>query len=189
MYKDNHANYWKKYLNTNKLRLLKLLKQNRKYYNGCISKFYRELKNKTQTPEYVKRLKKIWEGRDVIIVEGENVKFGAGNGLLNNSKSIKRIICPSSHSFDIYDKILEAVLKFNKNNNLILISLGPAATVLSFDLCKLGYQAIDIGHTDRDYELFIRNENKWIFNGEQKDLPENYKETYNKEIINRITIK
>ena len=126
--------------------IFKLIKLDKKFYSSCISKFYISLRDKTKNIENIQKLKKIWDERDVIFVEGETEKFGAGNDLLNNTKSIKRIICPSSHSFRLYNKILEDILKFNKNY-LILISLGPAATVLSFDLCKLEYQAVDIGHT------------------------------------------
>ena len=38
-----------------------------------------------------------------------------------------------------------------------MISLGPTATVLSYELCKLGFQSIDIGHLDQQYELYLRN--------------------------------
>ena len=41
------------------------------------------------------------------------------------------------------------MLKIAKNT-LILISLGPAASVISYDICKLGYQSIDIGHSDTE---------------------------------------
>ena len=30
------------------------------------------------------------------------------------------------------------------------------ATVLAFDLCKHGYQAIDIGHIDIEYEWYLK---------------------------------
>lgn len=33
-----------------------------------------------------------------------------------------------------------------------MISLGPTATVLAYDLFKAGYQAIDFGHVDVEYE-------------------------------------
>ena len=39
---------------------------------------------------------------------------------------------------------------------MILIALGPTATVLAYDLCKEGYQAIDIGHIDIEYEWLLR---------------------------------
>mgnify|MGYP000128627122 CR=1 FL=1 len=35
---------------------------------------------------------------------------------------------------------------------LFLIALGPTATVLAYDLFKSGYQAIDAGHVDVEYE-------------------------------------
>ena len=64
--------------------------------------------------------------------------------------------------------IKKKVKKLNENR-LILIALGPTATILSYDLYKLGYQSIDIGHVDIEYEWFIRNctkvveiENKYV---------------------------
>lgn len=42
-------------------------------------------KDKSFAPKYVKILKKLWEKRDLIIIEGENVKFGIGSDLLNNA--------------------------------------------------------------------------------------------------------
>ena len=83
-------------------------------------------------------------------------------------KSIQRIICPIENSFNIYDKIKKEVLKVSKKR-LILIALGPTATILSYDLYKLGYQAIDIGHVDIEYEWYLRKakerikiENKYV---------------------------
>ena len=113
-------------------------------------------------------MKKIWGGRDVLMIEGEISRQGIGNDLFNNANSIKRIICPETNSFSVYGKILEAVLEFDKKN-LVLISLGPTATVLAYDLCKLGYQANDIGHTDLEYELYLRNETNWIYKKEKKE--------------------
>ena len=40
-----------------------------------------------------------------------------------------------------------------------MISLGPAASVLAYDLSKFGYQAIDIGHADIEYEFYLRKYN------------------------------
>ena len=57
--------------------------------------------------------------------------------------------------------------------NLVLIALGPTATVLAYDLSNLGYQAIDIGHTDIQYELFLRNATDMI------QIPYKYVNEYN----------
>ena len=37
---------------------------------------------------------------------------------------------------------------------LILLMLGPTAKVLGFQLSREGYQAIDIGHIDSEYEWY-----------------------------------
>jgi len=41
-----------------------------------------------------KKLKKIWDGKDIIIIESEKSRLGVGNDLFDNTKSIKRILCP-----------------------------------------------------------------------------------------------
>lgn len=41
-------------------------------------------------------------------------------------------------------------------SKLILIALGPTATVLSFDLSVNEYTALDIGHIDIEYEWFLQ---------------------------------
>ena len=38
---------------------------------------------------------------------------------------------------------------------IILIALGPTATVLAYEFCKNGYQALDIGHMDVEYEWYL----------------------------------
>ena len=40
------------------------------------------------------------------------------------------------------------------------MALGPTATVLAYDLAKEGYQAIDIGHIDIEYEWYLKNVDK-----------------------------
>ena len=39
---------------------------------------------------------------------------------------------------------------------LVIIALGPTATIMAYDLAKLGYQALDLGHFDIQYEYHIR---------------------------------
>ena len=90
-----------------------------------------------------------------MIIEGEQTRFGIGNDLLNNTKSIKRIICPVCDAFNSYNQILKSALKFDKSV-LILIALGPTASVLAYDLYKFNYQVIDVGHIDIQYEFFLR---------------------------------
>lgn len=137
---------------------MKYLDISKKYHDARITRPYALVRdNTTRAPE--KRfleLKKIWENRDVIFVEGSLTRMGVGNDLFDNAKRIRRIEAPPVNAFDKYDSILEATLKVAEEDSLFLIALGPTAGVLAYDLYKAGYQAVDIGHLDLEYEWFIQ---------------------------------
>jgi glycosyltransferase family protein len=160
-FEEDSRKYYIKWLENNKFRISKIINQSKNYYSSRISRFYIGYKNKTGSSKYIALIKKIWDKKDILIIEGDKTLLGIGNDLINNSNSIKRIICPNLNAFDFYDKIINEVIKINKNI-LILIALGPTATVLSYDLSRLGYQAIDIGHIDIEYEWFLKNATKKI---------------------------
>ncbi|KQK27499.1 SP_1767 family glycosyltransferase [Chryseobacterium aquaticum] len=127
------------------------------YPNSFITRFYMDSADKKSAGMYFSMLKQIWNKREVIILEGEFTRFGTGNDLLHNTINVSRIIVPSKNAFDKYDSIIEAVqLNINKNS-LILAAIGPTATVLCYDLSQMGFQAIDIGHADIEYEWFLKN--------------------------------
>ena len=130
-----------------------LLKRNI-YYDANITRFYIDRRDKFKTEHYFQLLKKIWNHRDVVIVEGTETRFGVGNDLLADADSVKRILGPATNAFDHYDEIMASVTENIDPSALILVALGPTATIMAFDLAKLGYQAIDIGHADLEYEWF-----------------------------------
>ena len=98
-------------------------------------------------------MKKIWDGQDILFVEGDKTRLGVGNDLFDNARSVKRVLCPATNAFDRYDEILDAV-KSVWNDELILLALGPTATVLAADLADSGIRAMDLGHVDIEYEWF-----------------------------------
>ena len=153
--------FYIKWIERRKLQLFSLFDMNRKYYSSFITRFYIDFKDKSKIHEYVKKLKQIWDKKDILIIEGEKSRLGIGNDLFNNSKSIKRILCPAVNAFNVYDKILNQARKIDKSI-LILLALGPTSTVLAYDLHKLGYQVIDVGHIDIEYEWFLKNTTKKI---------------------------
>lgn len=159
-----------------------------------MTRLYMDYEDKSNSCEWFNKIKKVWDNKEIVIIEGEYSKLGIGNDLLKNSKSIQRIIAPSENAFDKYDLILESAKKINKDK-LILIALGPTATVLAYDLMLEGYQAIDIGHIDIEYEWYLNNANDKIaiegkYTNESKDndiskLSFNNSD-YNDEIIDKI---
>lgn len=182
---------------TKKVRMehLNLLSRNKKYHNAYITRPYvMYCDNQTDAPaKRFENLKKIWNLRECIFVEGEKTGLGVGNDLFDNTVSIKRIIAPAENAFSKYEQILSACIRQPKDC-LFLLSLGPTATVLAYDLYKSGYQAIDIGHIDLEYEWFLKGlgcrtqiENKYnneMPGGENSGKIEDIK--YYSEIIDKI---
>lgn len=153
-YKKDTRIYWKRNIRKNRRLWYKYLKKNKQYYNTYISRFYNGFKDKSHCAEIVAQLKMIWEGRDLLIVEGEKSRLGVGNDLFAGALTLKRILCPPINAFSSYDEIIDAVKKYDKNH-LILLALGPTATAMAYDLYILGYQALDIGHIDIEYEWYL----------------------------------
>ena len=135
----------------------KLLAEDAVYGDSYITRHYLAFEDKTNAGENFKNLFKIWEGKKVVLIEGEKSRLGVGNDMFDNVTSLQRILCPAENAYTKYEIIKNEALKINKNI-LILISLGPTAKVLAYDLFTLGYRVIDIGHIDMEYEMFLRKE-------------------------------
>ncbi|WP_434798706.1 SP_1767 family glycosyltransferase [Terrisporobacter vanillatitrophus] len=153
-YTDTSKLYWIKYLNLNRHKIYKIIDMKKIYYNTQVTRLYIDIKDKYLVKERFKKVKSIWKNKEVLIIEGEKSRLGIGNDLFEDSKTIERIICPSINAYDKYDDILKLAIEKGRNK-IILIALGPTATVLAYDLNKLGYHALDIGHIDIEYEWFL----------------------------------
>ena len=139
-------------------RWMSLLDENKTYVDALISRVYLG-RNDLDYKETFNKWRKVWADRDVVIIEGSETRFGVGNDLLKNAKSISRIIAPAENAFSRYDQIIDLAKKCEKNV-LFLIALGPTATVLAYELSKYNYQSIDIGHLDIEYEWYKAGNSK-----------------------------
>lgn len=144
--------YWRRFIRMHRWEIGKLLKKNKVYYHSSMTRFYMNFIDKTNSYRYAEMLKKIWDGRDIAFVEGEKSRLGVGNDFFDNAKSIKRILCPANQAFACYDEILKILENNIDKETLVLIALGPTATAMAYDAYLMGYQAIDIGHIDIEYE-------------------------------------
>ncbi|WP_313264537.1 SP_1767 family glycosyltransferase [Sphingobacterium sp.] len=150
----------------------KYLIKGKRYGNTFITRPYIDFSDRKKSVYWFNLLKQIWNKRDIVFIEGEKSRLGIGNDLFDNVESVGRILCRSKGAFDQYNVIVQEACKLAKNS-LILIALGPTATVLAYDLCKLGYQAIDVGHIDIEYE--------WLMMGAKHKV--NIKSKYVNEVI------
>ncbi|MEC4004426.1 SP_1767 family glycosyltransferase [Flavobacterium sp. SUN052] len=145
--------FWREHLSIHRKDWYRFMIKDKQYFNTAISRFYMPIQDKEKSKTYISLLKQIWQGKDIVIVEGKQSRLGMGNDLFSECKSVGRITGPPENAFDKYDAILSGVQKVDKNK-LILIALGPTATILAYDLHKLGYWAIDLGNIDIEYEWF-----------------------------------
>lgn len=180
-----HGSKWTAYLD-----------KQRTYYNTNVSRFYIDVQDADYAKMLIDRWKKVWDNKDIIIVEGKSSRMGIGNDLFNNAKSIKRILVPSTNAFSSYDNILNAVINSEEKADLYLLAIGPTATVLGYDLAKAGYWALDVGHIDVEYEWFRRGSTKKVaIEGKAvneagapvaSELPPNLKKVYESQIIKTV---
>jgi hypothetical protein len=101
-------------------------------------------------------MRKIWDQKNVVVVCGENSFKKVSPELVDNALSVSYVKGPSKNAFEKYDELIARVSQ-NSTSSVVLISLGPTATVMAHDLYKMGYQAIDIGHAFKDYHMYKSN--------------------------------
>jgi glycosyltransferase family protein len=158
VYEKNSARFWKSYMGMYRGRIMHMLKSDRVYLNTNMTRFWTGYRDKKRVKTIISLYKEIWKNRDVVFVEGELTRMGVGNDLFDTASSVRRVLCPAENAWCRYDEILKTILDMNlKQDTLFVLALGPAATVLAYDLAKAGYQALDLGHLDVQYEYSLRN--------------------------------
>ena len=141
--------------------LKNLVGKNYIYGDSLITRPYMDTQDIKYSRSIFDELKKIWNQKELLIVEGSQTRLGIGNDLFDNAKQIQRILAPSVNAFDKYQEIMSCIKK-HYSGQLVLLALGPTATVLANDLCKIGIQAIDIGHVDIEYEWFLNRQTQKV---------------------------
>lgn len=157
---EKSQNHWRKHIVTYRETYLTVC-NGRHYGNAFLSRPYMIYKDKTVAGKRFQLLKSLWENRKIVLVEGSLSRSGVGNDLFDNTASIERIICPAEDAYDKFDEILDEIKKLDKDR-LILIALGPTAKPLVYELHRSGYQALDIGHIDPEYEWYLAGATKKI---------------------------
>lgn len=194
--KNDSKDYWLRFIFHREKRVSNTIKNKSKIFGDAfISRFYQDYINKKEVPQKVKLLQNIWENKNILIVEGEFSRLGIGNDLFSNSQSIERIICPAKRAFEKYDEILN-ITKEHGKNKLIIIALGPSATILAYDLAKENYWALDLGHIDIEYSWFLEKakskipvrgkKSAEVFGQESFDLTAEEEQIYTQSICAKI---
>ena len=191
-YNQSAIDFWKQHLNNNYVYYKSLCKAPW-YGSTFISRPYMDLVDKSLSKMYFNTIKKLWDKKNILIVEGANSRSGVGNDLFDNANSVERIICPSKHAYSKIDEI-ESLIEKHAESKLILLILGPTAKVLAKRLSNKKFQAIDMGHIDSEYEWFKMKATTKVKFNHKHTAEYNYDENitliedkkYNSQIVERI---
>jgi glycosyltransferase family protein len=133
----------------------KYLQKDKLYYNASMTRLYMDYEDTRGSGVLFEKVMQIWQNREILLLEGEKSRLGAGNNLFQNAKSVQRILAPANNAYAKFDDLFQEVLNYD-TNKLILVAMGPTAKSLCYELALKGYQAIDIGNLDVEYEWYLR---------------------------------
>lgn len=161
-YCEHVRNYWREFLPGNRQRIYSLLDLDKVYYDACFTGYAIQTSDTDEEKigAYFNSIRKIWDRRDIVFIKGQDTETFEFD-IYDNAKSVKYLYGPKADAFEQYDEILARAAKEDKGC-LFLIALGPTATVLAYDLAKMGFQALDMGHLGKDYDWFMRKEEKLV---------------------------
>lgn len=166
-----------------------LLDYDRVYYDAYLFKCYLGSKDREEAKRKYAQVGRIWQDRDIVLIEGAQTRTGQGNDLLDNARSVRRILCPTKNAHERYQDILEEAEKIPKDK-LILCVLGPVGKILAYDLIGKGYQVVDIGQIDMEYEWYragagikVPNPTKYVSQLPPAMVEEIHDKKYDSQII------
>ena len=133
----------------------KYLDYSKQYYNASMTRLYMDYEDTSHSDEWFRKVRSIWDNKNILLIEGEKSRLGVGNNLFENAESVKRILGPAHDAFDQFDNLL-ALASSQDKSYLVLVAMGPTAKPLVYELALQGFQAIDIGNLDVEYEWFLR---------------------------------
>lgn len=105
----------------------------------------------------VDQWRRLWQGRPVLVVTGKGSRFDLLPALFDAVGSVDTLHTQPLHAFADADSIVERVAERATRDTLVLLSLGPTATVLAHRIAAKGIQALDIGHISASYNNVFAN--------------------------------
>lgn len=146
---------WRAIISWTYPKVKKILKKDKIYYNASMTRLYMDYEDTSHSGDWFKKVQSIWNDKDILLIEGEKSRLGVGNNLLKNANSVKRVLGPAHNAFDQFDQLLNFAKQQSKDV-LVLIAMGPTAKPLAYELALAGFQALDIGNLDVEYEWFLK---------------------------------
>lgn len=101
-------------------------------------------------------LKKLFVDKKIIVICGDKVLANVQYSIFEGVQEISYIYGATKYAYQGVPHLKEQILNFSKDYTLIF-ALGPAGKALGYEMFKLGYRVLDIGHSIKDYNAYKCN--------------------------------
>jgi Glycosyltransferase GT-D fold len=95
--------------------------------------------------------RKVWEGQEICIITGEHSRFSLVPELFDNVKASRFVYSTPVDAYADLPRLMD-VLEADDREQLYLVALGPAGTLVTAWLARMGRWAIDVGHISNSWE-------------------------------------
>lgn len=85
-YKEEAANDIREYMVQSREEIILLFNRDGSYYDTYVSRPYIIYKDKEYAKEIFRLFKKVWQDREVLLIEGRTARIGIGNDLFQGQK-------------------------------------------------------------------------------------------------------
>lgn len=93
-------------------------------------------------PDYWSRVRDLWRKRDVVLCIGTD-KSLTPDIIVRDAKSVQTVRGPDVDAYRVIDELEDQIMRYD---GVVILCLGPTATVLAARLADKGRQALDLGH-------------------------------------------
>ncbi|MCC5971769.1 MAG: DUF1792 domain-containing protein [Pararhodobacter sp.] len=101
--------------------------------------------------------RRLWQGREVLVVTGRGSRFELLPELFDGADKVEFMHTAPEHAFSDREEILKGIVGRATSDTIVLLSLGPTATILAHRIAAAGLQALDIGHISASYAHVFTN--------------------------------
>ncbi len=138
------AFYWTKVISLETFKTLKFAKSGMYGDAYCFLNYFKENDSSDLAEKKKKYIRQIWEKRKVLFVVNKNSPVMNDKSEFCDVEQKAFVFGPAGGAFAEYDRIMQEIKQYD-TDWLIYIEMGPCATILAYELSKLGYQALDMG--------------------------------------------
>lgn len=133
--------------------LSNLLHHDKQYGNTLVSRpsFFQE-----EGEAGVAQWRRLWAGRPILIVTGKGSRFDLLPSMFDSARAVEFVYSAPVNAYSQIDEVYEETLKRAGRDTLVLLSLGPTATILAHRFASEGLQALDVGHLSASYDFVYK---------------------------------